>query len=192
MVFLRYSLNKDVTFNSEILEDTSGMASQDREEPQRPQLGKGPSQTSGWPCAPGCHRLPSPVTLLWFWEHCPGQPALEGCKGHVSKSSEVEANGQIGVEFNFSDNANCKRLPLLRKLGERPGLQPSLQRPEARQENAPEEVHEGPFSSPRRSYNLRDPKFHPFVGGGEVRPPERPWNWAGPLGRRPRLLSDSD
>ncbi|KAF3824315.1 hypothetical protein GH733_008600 [Mirounga leonina] len=150
-MFLRYSLNKGVTFTSEILEDPSGMASQDGEDPQRP------------------HRpFQALRTLL--------RTALEGWKGHVPKSSEVEASGQIRLEFNFSDDATSKRPPLPRKLGERTGLKPSLQRPGARQENAPRRRTRVLFPLPGGSYNLGDPKFHPFVGGGEARPPERPWS----------------
>ncbi|XP_066135355.1 transforming acidic coiled-coil-containing protein 3 [Saccopteryx bilineata] len=101
-------------------------------------------------------------------------PQKEETSDHTANSL---SNGPLRLEFDFSDAAAHKRSPQPSRLGERP---------EARQEQAPEEGDKGPAPSQRSldldSVKLDDPNFNPFGGSGEARLPEWPQNAsAGPM-----------
>nr|KAF6432519.1 transforming acidic coiled-coil containing protein 3 [Rousettus aegyptiacus] len=103
-------------------------------------------------------------------------PREEAAGGQVTDSS---GSGPITLELDLCDDATCKRPPPPRSVGQRPGPQPPLRRPAARQEKAPAEADQSPAPPPRGSYNLDwdkldDPNFNPFGGGREALPQEHP------------------
>ncbi|XP_045330782.1 transforming acidic coiled-coil-containing protein 3 isoform X5 [Leopardus geoffroyi] len=193
---------KSILSTSEILEDPSQMALQDRTEGPR---GAARESSSQVPASSAGATLP-PATLLKGaggegpLEDLPGEaPAgpedtsgpgntiLDGplnAGGATSPSPQKEeADGQqaaswrrgpTGLEFDLSANAVGRG-----KAGKGPSLKPPSRIPEPRQEKAPEEAGEGPVPLPRGSYDLDwskldDPNFNPFESGGEALPPECP------------------
>ncbi|XP_043429118.1 transforming acidic coiled-coil-containing protein 3 isoform X2 [Prionailurus bengalensis] len=193
---------KSIISTSEILEDPSQMALQDRTEGPR---GAARDSSSQVPASSAGATLP-PATLLKGaggegpLEDLPGEaPAgpegtsgpgntiLDGplnVGGATSPSPQKEeADGQqgaswrrgpTGLEFDLSANAVSRG-----KAGKGPSLKPPSRIPEPRQEKAPEEAGEGPVPLPRGSYDLDwskldDPNFNPFESGGETLPPECP------------------
>uniref|UniRef100_A0A667GHJ7 Transforming acidic coiled-coil containing protein 3 n=1 Tax=Lynx canadensis TaxID=61383 RepID=A0A667GHJ7_LYNCA len=193
---------KSITSTSEILEDPSQMALQDRTEGPRGAARESSSQVA----ASSAGATLPPATLLKGaggegpLEDLPGEaPAgpedtsgpgntfLDGplnAGGATSPSPQKEeADGQqaaswrrgpTGLEFDLSANAVSRG-----KAGKGPSLKPPSRIPEPRQEKAPEEAGEGPVPLPRGSYDLDwskldDPNFNPFESGGETLPPECP------------------
>lgn len=57
-------------------------------------------------------------------------------------------SGLKGLESDVSEDAADKSTPRPRNLGKGPGLKPPSGRPEARQEEAPEQAEEGPILPP--------------------------------------------
>ncbi|XP_046950128.1 transforming acidic coiled-coil-containing protein 3 isoform X1 [Lynx rufus] len=193
---------KSIISTSEILEDPSQMALQDRTEGPRGAARESSSQVA----ASSAGATLPPATLLKGaggegpLEDLPGEaPAgpedtsgpgntfLDGplnAGGATSPSPQKEeADGQqaaswrrgpTGLEFDLSANAVSRG-----KAGKGPSLKPPSRIPEPRQEKAPEEAGEGPVPLPRGSYDLDwskldDPNFNPFESGGETLPPECP------------------
>ncbi|XP_044912620.1 transforming acidic coiled-coil-containing protein 3 isoform X2 [Felis catus] len=193
---------ESIISTSEILEDPSQMALEDRTEGPR---GAARESSSRVPASSAGATLP-PATLLKGaggegpLEDLPGEaPAgpedtsgpgntiLDGplnAGGATSPSPQKEeADGQqaaswrrgpTGLEFDLSANAVSRG-----KAGKGPSLKPPSRIPEPRQEKAPEEAGEGPVPLPRGSYDLDwskldDPNFNPFESGGETLPPECP------------------
>ncbi|VFV20416.1 transforming acidic [Lynx pardinus] len=193
---------KSIISTSEILEDPSQMALQDRTEGPRGTARESSSQVA----ASSAGATLPPATLLKGaggegpLEDLPGEaPAgpedtsgpgntfLDGplnAGGATSPSPQKEeADGQqaaswrrgpTGLEFDLSANAVSRG-----KAGKGPSLKPPSRIPEPRQEKAPKEAGEGPVPLPRGSYDLDwskldDPNFNPFESGGETLPPECP------------------
>ena len=78
--------------------------------------------------------------------------------------ADPSRSGLIGLESDVSEDAASKSPPPPRNLGKGAGLKPPSGRPEARQEEAPEQAEEGPVLPPPLSYNpdwdkLGDPNF---------------------------------
>ncbi|XP_077732634.1 transforming acidic coiled-coil-containing protein 3 isoform X1 [Canis aureus] len=208
-----YFLEKSIISTSEILEDSSQMAPQDRtEDPHRAareNSNQVPASSSGatWPpgtqpteaCAEGPFAdLPGKAPASPEDPFGPRNTILASplkARGAPSPSPQKEeaddqrvsswSNRPIRLEFDFSDNATSKR-----ELGERPSLKPPSGVSEARQENAPKEADEEPIPLLRGSYNLDwnkldDPDFNPFEGGREAQPPESPQSRpAGPMAKK--------
>ncbi|XP_042793051.1 transforming acidic coiled-coil-containing protein 3 isoform X2 [Panthera leo] len=187
---------------SEILEDPSQMALQDRTEGPR---GAARESSSQVPASSAGATLP-PATVLKGAggegppEDLPGEapagPEDTSGPGNTILDSPLnaggvtspspqkeEADGQqaaswrrgpTGLEFDLSANAVSRG-----KAGNGPSLKPPSRIPEPRQEKAPEEAGEGPVPLPRGSYDLDwskldDPNFNPFESGGETLSPECP------------------
>nr|XP_060511551.1 transforming acidic coiled-coil-containing protein 3 isoform X2 [Panthera onca] len=187
---------------SEILEDPSQMALQDRTEGPR---GAARESSSQVPASSAGATLP-PATVLKGAggegppEDLPGEaptgPEDTSGPGNTILDSPLnaggvtspspqkeEADGQqaaswrrgpTGLEFDLSANAVSRG-----KAGKGPSLKPPSRIPEPRQEKAPEEAGEGPVPLPRGSYDLDwskldDPNFNPFESGGETLSPECP------------------
>ena len=193
---------ESIISTSEILEDPSQMALEDRTEGPR---GAARESSSRVPASSAGATLPSATLLKGAGgegplEDLPGEaPAgpedtsgpgntiLDGplnAGGATSPSPQKEeADGQqaaswrrgpTGLEFDLSANAVSRG-----KAGKGPSLKPPSRIPELRQEKAPEEAGEGPVPLPRGSYDLDwskldDPNFNPFESGGETLPPECP------------------
>uniref|UniRef100_A0A667GHK2 Transforming acidic coiled-coil containing protein 3 n=1 Tax=Lynx canadensis TaxID=61383 RepID=A0A667GHK2_LYNCA len=207
---------KSITSTSEILEDPSQMALQDRTEGPRGAARESSSQVA----ASSAGATLPPATLLKGaggegpLEDLPGEaPAgpedtsgpgntfLDGplnAGGATSPSPQKEeADGQqaaswrrgpTGLEFDLSANAVSRG-----KAGKGPSLKPPSRIPEPRQEKAPEEAGEGPVPLPRGSYDLDwskldDPNFNPFESGGETLPPESVPDLGGPVPWEARVV----
>ncbi|XP_049486096.1 transforming acidic coiled-coil-containing protein 3 isoform X2 [Panthera uncia] len=193
---------KSIISTSEILEDPSQMALQDRTEGPR---GAARESSSQVPASSARATLP-PATVL---KGAGGEGPLEDLPGEAPAGPEdtsgpgntildsplnaggvtspspqkEEADGQqaaswrrgpTGLEFDLSANAVSRG-----KAGKGPSLKPPSRIPEPRQEKAPEEAGEGPVPLPRGSYDLDwskldDPNFNPFESGGETLSPECP------------------
>ncbi|EFB18688.1 hypothetical protein PANDA_013813, partial [Ailuropoda melanoleuca] len=177
-----YFLEKSVTSTSEILEDPSQTAPQDRtEDPPRAvreSSNQVPASSARATLPPGTHPigahgegpladLPGEALAGPEDPSGPGNTILVSplkAGGVMSPSPQKEeADGQratswssepIGLEFDFSDKATSKILPPPGELGKRSGLKPPSRMSEARQEKVPEEADEGPVPLPRGSYNL--------------------------------------
>ncbi|XP_066240653.1 transforming acidic coiled-coil-containing protein 3 [Saccopteryx leptura] len=193
-----YSPEKTITSPSEIVEDPPGVVCLDRtEDPHRATEGsphrapasppaahpeaafrEGPLiDLPGAPASLGDTSGPestAPASPLKTGVATAPSPQKEETTDHTANSL---SNGPLRLEFDFSDAAAHKRSPQPSKLGERP---------EARQEQAPEEGDKGPAPSQGSfdldSDKLDDPNFNPFGGSGEARLPEWPPNTsAGPM-----------
>uniref|UniRef100_A0A8C9JUI6 Transforming acidic coiled-coil-containing protein C-terminal domain-containing protein n=1 Tax=Panthera tigris altaica TaxID=74533 RepID=A0A8C9JUI6_PANTA len=193
---------KSIISTSEILEDPSQMALQDRTEGPR---GAARESSSQVPASSAGATLP-PATVL---KGAGGEGPLEDLPGEAPAGPEdtsgpgntildsplnaggvtspspqkEEADGQqaaswrrgpTGLEFDLSANVVSRG-----KAGKGPSLKPPSRIPEPRQEKAPEEAGEGPVPLPRGSYDLDwskldDPNFNPFESGGQTLSPECP------------------
>ncbi|XP_040345652.1 transforming acidic coiled-coil-containing protein 3-like isoform X2 [Herpailurus yagouaroundi] len=193
---------KSIISTSEILEDPSQMALQDRREgprgAARESSSQVPASSAGAPLPPATllkgaggegplEDLPGEAPAGPEDTSGPGNTILDGplnAGGATSPSPQKEEadgrqaaswrRGPTGLEFELSANAVSRG-----KAGKGPSLKPPSRIPEPRQEKAPEEAGEGPVPLPRGSYDLDwskldDPNFNPFESGGETLPPECP------------------